>query len=61
MCEQEFVPKGRTINAQFYLEVMGQFLERIQWLRPAFHENKNWFLLHDNAPACTLLTVQRFL
>jgi len=31
--------------------MMEQLLPRIWWARPDFHENENWFLSHDSAPA----------
>jgi hypothetical protein len=58
---REFVPDGQTVNGQFYLGVMEQLLKRIRRVRPGFHTSKEWFLLHDNAPAHTAGVVARFL
>jgi hypothetical protein len=56
---KEFVPNGRTIKVQLYLDVMGRFLQRIRRVWPDFHENNNWLLLHDNAPAYTALILRK--
>jgi hypothetical protein len=58
---REFVPEGQTVNGQFYLCVMERLLKRIRRVRPEFHNSKEWFLLHDNAPAHTAGVVARFL
>jgi len=46
---KEFVPKGKTVNAEFYKGVMDGFLKRIQLVRPAAFCSRDFFLLHDNA------------
>jgi predicted GIY-YIG superfamily endonuclease len=61
MIHRESVPEGQTANGQFYLGVMEQLLKRIHRVRPEFHNSKEWFLLHDNAPAHTAGTLARFL
>jgi hypothetical protein len=58
---REFVPEGQTFNGQFYLAVMERLLKRICHVRPEFHNSKEWFLLHDNAPAHTASVVACFL
>jgi hypothetical protein len=58
---REFVPEGQTVNGQFYLCVMERLLKRIRRVRPEFHNSKEWFLLHDIAPAHTAGFVARFL
>jgi histone-lysine N-methyltransferase SETMAR len=58
---REFVPEGQTVNGQFCLGVMERLLKRICRVRPEFHSSKEWFLLHDNAPAYTAGDVARFL
>jgi histone-lysine N-methyltransferase SETMAR len=57
----EFVPEGQTENGQFYLGVMERLLKRIRRVRPEFHNSREWFLLHNNAPAHTAGVVARFL
>jgi hypothetical protein len=56
---KEFVPEGKTVNAEFYKGVMGRPLKRIQRVRPAAFCSRDFFFLHDNAPAhkvCQFLT-----
>jgi len=48
---KEFVPERKTVNTEFYKGVMDGLLKRIQWVRPAAFCFRNFFLLHDNAPA----------
>ena len=48
---KEFVPEGKTVNAESYKGVMDCLLKRIQRVRPAAFCSPDFFLLHDNAPA----------
>ncbi|UYV76633.1 hypothetical protein LAZ67_14001537 [Cordylochernes scorpioides] len=57
----EFLPQGRTVNKEYYLQVMRNLREAIRQKRPDLWKNKNWFLHHDNAPAHTSLLVRDFL
>ncbi|UYV79043.1 hypothetical protein LAZ67_17000846 [Cordylochernes scorpioides] len=54
----EFLPQGRTVNKEYYLQVMRK---AIRQKRPDLWKNKNWFLHHDNTPAHTSLLVRDFL
>jgi hypothetical protein len=47
---KEFVPQGKTVNAEFYKGVMNRFLKRIQRVRPTAFCPRDFFLLHYNAP-----------
>ncbi|UYV80958.1 K02A2.6-like [Cordylochernes scorpioides] len=51
----EFLPQGRTVNKEYYLQVMRNLREAIRQKRPDLWKNKNWLLHHDNAPAHTSL------
>ncbi|UYV67726.1 hypothetical protein LAZ67_5001784 [Cordylochernes scorpioides] len=51
----EFLPEGRTVNKEYYLQVMRNLREAIRQKRPDLWMNKNWLLHHDNAPAHTSL------
>ncbi|UYV60400.1 hypothetical protein LAZ67_1001040 [Cordylochernes scorpioides] len=53
----EFLPQGRTVNKEYYLQVMRNLREAIRQKRPDLWKNKNWLLHHDNAPAHTSLLV----
>jgi transposase len=58
---QEFVPPGQTVNQHYYLEVWKRLREQVHRKRPERWRNQDWVLHHDNAPAHTALSVQRFL
>ena len=58
---KEFVTDGKTVNAEFYRGVMDSLLKRIQWVRPAAFCCRDFFLLHDNAPAHKAASVWQFL
>jgi hypothetical protein len=58
---KEFVPEGKTVNAEFYKEVMDRLLKHIQRVRPAAFCSREFFLLHDNAPAHKAASVCQFL
>ncbi|UYV70649.1 hypothetical protein LAZ67_8000164 [Cordylochernes scorpioides] len=57
----KFLPQGRTVNKEYYLQVMRNLREAIRQKRPDLLKNKNWVLHHDNAPAHTSLLVRDFL
>ncbi|UYV80725.1 hypothetical protein LAZ67_19001545 [Cordylochernes scorpioides] len=57
----EFLPQGRTVNKEYYLQVMRNLCEAIRQKRPDLWKNKNWLLHHLNAPAHTSLLVRDFL
>jgi transposase len=57
----EFLPQGRTVNKEYYLEVMQRLLEAVRKKRPdAWRENR-WMLQHDNASAHSSFLVRDFL
>jgi len=58
---KEFVPEGKTVNSEFYKGVMDRLLKRIQRIRPAEFCSRDFFLLHDNAPAHKAASVCQFL
>jgi hypothetical protein len=58
---KEFIPEGTTVNAELYKGVMDRLLKRIQWVRPAVFCSRDFFLLHDNAPAQKAASVCQFL
>ncbi|UYV76613.1 hypothetical protein LAZ67_14001466 [Cordylochernes scorpioides] len=57
----EFLPQVRTVNKEYYLQIMRNLREAIRQKRPDLWKNKNWLLHHDNAPAHTSLLVRDFL
>jgi len=58
---KEFVPEGKTVNAEFYEGIMTRFLKRIQRVRPAAFCSRDFFLLYDNAPAHKAASFCQFL
>jgi hypothetical protein len=48
---KEFVPEGKTVNAEFCAGVMDRLLKRIHRVCPAAFCSQDFFLLHDNVPA----------
>jgi hypothetical protein len=58
---QEFVPPGQTVNQHYYLEVLKRLREQVRRKRPERWRNQDWLLHHENAPAHSALSVQRFL
>jgi transposase len=57
----EFVPRGETINKEFYLKVMKRLRETVRRKRPEAWTNKTWMLHHDTAPAHASLLIREFL
>jgi len=57
---KEFVPEGKTLNAEFYKGVMDRPLKRIHRVRPAAFCPRDLFFLHDNAPAHKAASVCQF-
>ncbi|UYV69921.1 hypothetical protein LAZ67_7001208 [Cordylochernes scorpioides] len=51
----EFLPQGRAVNKEYYLQVMRNLREAIRQKRPDLWKNKNWLLHHDNPTAHTSL------
>jgi hypothetical protein len=58
---KEFVPEGKTINAEFYKGVVDRLLKCIQPVRPTAFCSRHFFSLHDNAPALKAGSVCQFL
>jgi hypothetical protein len=58
---KEFVPEGKTVNADFYKGVVDRLLKRIRRVRPAAFCARDFFLLHDDAPAHKVANVCQFL
>lgn len=57
----EFLPKGQTINKEYYLGVMKRLREAIRKKRPALWGNNSWILHDDNAPSHNALIIREFL
>jgi hypothetical protein len=57
---KEFVPEEKTVNAEFYKRVLDGLPKSIQRFRPAVFCSRDFFLLHDNAPAHKAASVCQF-
>jgi len=57
---REFVPRGQTLNQEFYLGVLKQLRERVRRTRPELWRSGEWLIHHDNAPAHTALRIRQF-
>jgi hypothetical protein len=55
-----FIPEGRRENAEFCKGVMDRLLKGIQRVRPSTFCSRDFFLLHDNAPAHKAASVSQF-
>ena len=49
MVHHEFLPQGRTVNKEYYLEVMCRLREAIRQKRTELWKNQSRILHHDNA------------
>ncbi|UYV80262.1 hypothetical protein LAZ67_18002221 [Cordylochernes scorpioides] len=57
LVHHEFLPQGRTVNKEYYLQVIRNLREAIRQKLPDLWKNKNWLLHHENAPAHSSLLV----
>jgi len=58
---KEFIPEGKTANAEFYKGIKDRLLKRIQWVHPTAFCSRDFFLLHDNVPTHKSASVCQFL
>jgi histone-lysine N-methyltransferase SETMAR len=58
---KKFLPEGKTVNTEFYKEVLDHLLKCIQQVHPAVFCSRDFFSLHDNAPAHNAASVCQFL
>lgn len=57
----EFIPQGRTVNKDMYVDILKRLREAVRQKRPELWGAKNWILHHDNAPAHRSLLVGQYL
>jgi len=57
----EFVPRGQTVNKEFYITVLKRSREAVRQKRPQLWTNQSGMLHHDNAPAHSSFLVHNFL
>jgi hypothetical protein len=58
---KEFLPKGKTVDAEFYKGLMDRLLKRIQRDRPAASCSPDFFVVHNNAHAHKAASICQFL
>ena len=56
----EFLPQGRMVNKECYLDLMQRLPEAISQKRTEFWKNLSWIMHHVKAPAHTLMHVREF-
>jgi transposase len=56
-----FVPRGQTVNKEYYMEELKSLREAVRKNRPDSWWEKKWMLHHDNAPAHASLLIREFL
>jgi len=57
----EFIPRGQTVNKEFYVAVLKHLREAVRRKRPQLWTSQRWVLHHDNAPAHSSFLVHNFL
>jgi hypothetical protein len=57
----EYVPRGQTVNKEFYKTVLQHLRNAVCTHRPEKWRSGNWILHHDNAPAHRAVTTNEFL
>ena len=58
---KEFEQEGCTVNAEYYKGVLDRLISRIRRVRPALYRTRDFFLLHNNAPAHSTAKIRQFL
>jgi hypothetical protein len=57
----EFLPQGKTVTKEYFLEVLKSFREAIRKKRPESWRSNRWMLHADNAPSYTSPLISQFL
>ena len=61
LVHHEYVPRGQTVNKEFYKTVLQRLHDAVHRHRPEKWRSGNWILHHDNAPAHRADTTNEFL
>ena len=56
---KEYVPRGQSVNQNFYREFLERLRKRVARVRPVIA--RTWMLDHDNAPCHTAVSINEFL
>ena len=55
------VPTGKTVNKEYYVEVLREFRKRFHQKRPALFKSGQWHFHLDNAPVHNSILVTDYL
>ena len=58
---KEFVQEGCTVSAEYYKDVSDRLISCIRRVRPSLYRTRDFFRLHDNAPAHSAARIRQFL
>ena len=61
MIYMHWVPTGRTVNKEYYVEVLREFRKRFHPKRPALFKSGQWHFPQDNAPVHNSILVTDYL
>ena len=61
MIYMHWVPTGRTVNKEYYVEVLREFRKRFRQKRPALFKLGQWHFQQDNAPVPNSISVTDYL
>ena len=56
-----WVPTGQTVNKEYYVEVLREFMKRFRRKRPALFKSGQWHFHQDNAPVHNSILVTDYL
>ena len=56
-----WVPTGRTVNKEYYVEVLREFRKRFRRKRPALFKSAQWHFHQENAPVHNSILVTDYL
>ena len=58
---QHWVPTGKTVNKEYYVEVLREFRKRFRRKRPTLFKSGQWHFHQDNAPVHNSILVTDYL
>ena len=61
LVHHEYVPRGQTVNKEFYKTVLQRLRDAVRRHRPEKWRSGKWILHHDNAPAHRAVATSEFL
>jgi len=61
LIRHEYVPRGQTVNKEFYKTVLQRLCDAVRRHPPEKWRSSNWILYHDNDPSHRAVTTNEFL